>query len=627
MSSTIFNNKSNIEKGAPTSVLSKLDYGQLTQSDEKIFNTYKYWEPFCVPMQPVFNGKKEGNGMGKDNVTAYATKSLFNNFNAIFTNPAYREDVNMPLLDNPVAREKQRKIGKCSIKDLVEASAKGDMGRAVYNYSDFAYCKFLGKMPNNYLITLRRFPSPCGDKIDVRNYMGTVDKSMQGHAPDIGRLVTWMGTPGNDLENILKYSYGMQWEDKTAEIEDVDMKGEENKSPLAGLFNLGSSNYASNVQKGTQGGNFFGKKYMDKMLGGNNANTPPYSKADWERMYDTTKVYGPVDVIDTTKKRKRGLKFEQKFSLIFDYELRSYYGVNGKAAMIDLLGNILATTYTHGSFWGGERRFIGSSQDNIYANLPLFKYGDSGEFSFGGAWKAFTDSLSQGVQFFQDQGGLSNILKNGAQMLFGGLLNTLGRPQRQTMASLLSPAPVGCWHLTIGNPRSPIIEVGNLVCTNAEIMHYGPLGLDDFPTGISVRVELEHGKPRDIMGIEQMYNRGDTRVYTPMGEKVMDMYKNASKIKTSKTSKNNLSGNTNNKLKTDNSTQDNAVLPVEGNNAKGAGNIEDTNNNTGDIKNLKRYFGMDSATVISKSGAEALYGGEKHKNDHVKSGSGGNKTL
>ena len=77
---------------------------------------------------------------------------------------------------------------------------------------------------------------------------------------------------------------------------------------------------------------------------------------------------------DKVKQRDTGLIFEQKFTLIFDYELRSYYGVNGKAAMADLLGNILATTYTHGTFWGGERRLNGASQDNIFANLPIFKY-------------------------------------------------------------------------------------------------------------------------------------------------------------------------------------------------------------------------------------------------------------
>ena len=34
-----------------------------------------------------------------------------------------------------------------------------------YNSGDFAYCKYYGKIPNNYMITLRRFPTPCEDDI------------------------------------------------------------------------------------------------------------------------------------------------------------------------------------------------------------------------------------------------------------------------------------------------------------------------------------------------------------------------------------------------------------------------------------------------------------------------------
>jgi hypothetical protein len=177
-----------------------------------------------------------------------------------------------------------------------------------------------------------------------------LDLEVQQHMPDIGRLVTWIGTPGNEMSNILKYSYGVQWEDLEADINEVDGEGD-NKGTLASIFNMANSNYRKQVMQGVAGQNFAGKEYIDKMVGGGDKNDPPYSKEEWKKMSsDSTKVYGPVDVIDKTKKRKRGLVFEQKFSLTFDYELRSYYGVNSKAAMMDLLANILATTYTHGTF-------------------------------------------------------------------------------------------------------------------------------------------------------------------------------------------------------------------------------------------------------------------------------------
>ena len=185
------------------------------------------------------------------------------------------------------------------------------------------------------------------------------------------------------------------------------------------------------------------------------------------------------------------------------------------------------------------------------------------------------------------------------------------------MSSLLSGAPVGCWHLTIGNPFSPILEVGNLVCTGTEIEHYGPLGLDDFPTGIRVKVALEHGKPRDIMGIEQMYNRGDSRIYSPMGAKVMDMYKNASAIKKSTTRTDTATNITKGKLETNNSAQDQMSMPV----VQESANTQNENANKDDnLKSLMRYFGMTDSSMISIAGAEALYGSEKQKNAHVKQG-------
>lgn len=613
VSNTIFN--SNFSKQTIPQI-ERLDNGQMSGSEEVYFNTYRHWKPFAVQMQNVVTGEKDKDGEAKIEATATkGTKSLFNNFNAVYTSDDFRIDANMPLLDTPDNRRAQRKNTACTIQDLVEASAAGLMGRQVYNYSDFAYCKHLGKIPNNYLITLRRFGAPCGDRIDIRPYSNIVglDKQLQQHMPDIGRLITWIGTPGNEMTNILKYSYQMQWEDLEAKLEDVDGHGDDGGT-LAQLFNMANSNYRKQVMQGVSGKNYAGKKYIDGMLGPSGASStdPPYPSAEWQKQYDSTKVYGPVDVIDKTKKRKRGLVFEQKFTLTFDYELRSYYGVNGKAAMADLLANILATTYTHGTFWGGERRFIGAAQDNIFANLPIYTLANSGGLNNPSAvLEAFIDSVHQGAQAFTDgtegestKDKIQNLAKDIGGMLLGGMLNKLGRPHKYALASLISDAPVGCWHLTIGNPKSPILEVGNLVCTGSEIEHYGPLGLDDFPTGIRVRVNLEHGKPRDIVGIEQMYGRGDSRIYAPLGGKVLDMYKESKPITVS-----------NIKKRESNQAQ---VDKIDGNPQQTTQASEISQSQEYNIKALERYFGTKEHSLITSAGSEALYGTEKHKNDHVK---------
>ena len=70
-------------------------------------------------------------------------------------------------MDSPDNRKAIRDHSKCSVKDLVEASREGLLGKSTYDYSDFMYCKHLGKVPNNYLITLRRFPLPVDDYIST----------------------------------------------------------------------------------------------------------------------------------------------------------------------------------------------------------------------------------------------------------------------------------------------------------------------------------------------------------------------------------------------------------------------------------------------------------------------------
>lgn len=115
-----------------------------------------------------------------------------------------------------------------------------------------------------------------------------------------------------------------------------------------------------------------------------------------------------------------------------------------------------------------------------------------------------------------------------------GILNKLGRPQKGMYNALLSPAPIGFWHLTIGNPKRPIMSLGNMIITNTTIEHCGPLGIDDFPTGLKVTVELDRGKPRDLRDIERIYMQGNDRIYSSMSDKVFDMYKNSELYKSHK---------------------------------------------------------------------------------------------
>ena len=83
------------------------------------------------------------------------------------------------------------------------------------------------------------------------------------------------------------------------------------------------------------------------------------------------------------------------------------------------------------------------------------------------------------------------------------------------MDSLLKGDDVGLWHVTIGNPKNPIVAIGNLILTDASIQQFGPLGLDDFPTELKVTCTLKHARGRDAVEIGRMYTKGTNGIYYP----------------------------------------------------------------------------------------------------------------
>lgn len=506
-------------------------------------NKYNTWGEFSAFSMPIFEADKNEE-LPTSNMSI---KSLFSPVNSVGSNRYIQVRANAPLLDDRETRSFMRMFEDCSIKSLVEASKKNMLGRAVYSYADFMYCKHLGKVSNNHLITLRRFATPCGDHINFTNPLDPTHDAgndTEKHVPDIGRMVTWMGTPGNEMPNILKYTVKMPWKPLDSKMEDAQGGGEDG-GPLGTFLNATTStSYQDAMRQGYAGTSAF--NYLSGIMapfgmgGLFSSADPPYK--DLIGFRDANKVYGPIDVIAKTHIRDIGLEFEQDITLTFDYELRSYNGINGKAAFLDLLANILSVTYATGPFWGGAYRFTGMSQSNVFANLPIFHMqpGSSASDYLDSALdsgKVILGSLTGGKGFDKNNplGSVMDILSTIGKGLFSAFLgagmNKMGRPHKQGLNSLLSPAPVGYWHLTVGNPWHPILMMGNLIIDNCEIEHYGPLGLDDFPTGLKVVVKLKHAKPRDAALIESMYMFGENRIYTPAGDDVMKMYTGAKNTK------------------------------------------------------------------------------------------------
>ena len=467
---------------------------------------------------------------------------------------------------NLAPQSKNIDLSDCSIDTLVKLSeqratsligkkeAISELGVAKYRYIDFMFCRDLGKIPNNHLLTLRKFTRPVGDNINTRLPKSDTPYNFN-QSMDVGRLVTWFGNGDNKLEDIIKYNYVATFKPLDSKIQPVDSQEDEESTGIIGkMVNTINPKYNQAMSQGRTGSHNFisqlGGRYLSTSFA-NFARGGQYERHEIFTPYDHNKVYEPKNTIQSTHVYEGKLTFSQEFTIKFSYKLRAYDNINPRAAFLDLIGNILAVTYRSGTFWGGSRMFrgappnkVGTAKVNAFLDRTFDTLGGignnllSGNLDIGGTlgsiWGAVKQiasdafntakSLALGNTSTKGKSPLQVIgaivkhtgLWSGVQ---GMIKNGLGRPAVYALDSLLTGDNVGLWHLTIGNPRNPIMSIGNLIIDKSEITQSGPLGLDDFPTDLMVSVSLKHGRPRDSAEIQKMYTKGSGPIYTPLGAK------------------------------------------------------------------------------------------------------------
>ena len=234
-------------------------------------------------------------------------------------------------------------------------------------------------------------------------------------------------------------------------------------------------------------------------------------------------VLGPVNVVNKTNIRDRGLKFGNDVKLNFEYELKSLNYVNPKIAMIDIISNMLTMSTNNAQFFGGGHRYYGSGGyvASQFGDISKLKQGD---FS-GYIGSVVTDVETGFKSVFGDGGGgftLESLLEGGLQVgktllgnMLGGFLgeNVGAISGTQATKAFISAERTGDWHLTVGNPLNPIVTMGNMYCDNSVMTLGAGLGADDFPMEVKFEIDLKHGKPRDKGDIENMFNSGRGRIY------------------------------------------------------------------------------------------------------------------
>lgn len=508
-------------------------------------NNYRFI--YKSPLKHIYDSYKvDDKGKIENLLTNQAVSSSL--FNPLFNVQVLGMCDNVPLLNDTIGNNYPGDLGDCSIRELVRLSNSLDscLGNARYRFTDFMYCRDLGKISNNHLITLRKFPYPVGDhifKYTTRKYRnGEGGLGDYDNVGDVGRLVTWFDNEENKLSDILKYDYSASWKELNSKIQELDSK-EDNpqRGPLGQILNTFNKPYNNMAAGGFTGSHNLLRGLGAKFQG-------PGDSTDALRNYDNNKVYTPLNTVQDTHIYEGKLKFNQEFNLVFTYKMRSYENINQKSAFLDLIANILEVTYRRGQFWGGAQKIVGPPP-NIQGWKKANAFIDGAWDKLGGYLNALADGtlnlndilgkIAEGASELLDKakdgassalsslkgdgksvtqtiaGALKNVNdKYGiSQLLKGSLKNALGRPAMYAFDSLLPSGISGLWHVTIGNPKNPIMAMGNLIMTKASIQHDGPLGIDDFPTEIKVTVTLKHAKSRDLTSIAHMYTKGLGSMY------------------------------------------------------------------------------------------------------------------
>ena len=425
---------------------------------------------------------------------------------------------------------------------------------APYYWKDFLYCKYYGSIPNNYMITLRRFPAPMRDNLSIPEQLLASDLyKKQGAGRPVAQAITWWGgNTDNTLSDVISFSAGLEWDPKTQD----DVKYQ--KGFDQGFFKSVLGRAFAGAASGAGAGELLAKLGDVANLavaatdgGRQEVTIPKINFALRDKMITdggplSDFIFVSVDTIDKTWVRGRGLTFgESPIKLKFHYELTSVGEVNTKAAMIDIIGNMLSIGTNYGQFLTPDIRY-----DNSFPTIG-FPGGDEGLRSF------YSDPIKwtkTAIKFLADPDGetmndpQSQQLKDSANAI-DEAVNSLQSSVKQLAANdmgsiaklidsdsgignilafsladdfisniqlpvaIQTGAPTGEWHLVVGNPMNPIAMIGNLICEGVSIEFSEVLGPDDFPTEITAEFTLKHGRDRERGEIESMFNRGDGRLY------------------------------------------------------------------------------------------------------------------
>ena len=513
-------------KGSKTTekVLPRLYFSE--DKKKQAFYPKSIFNDFCAVNFSIIYGNQPSLGDDEDNLSRHQAR--YSDYTA-----------NVRQVNDDVKAFRVARL-KPTIETIMKYyNADDEYGLRSYDYVDFAFLQRLNQIPLNYLITLRRYPTPCGDGMidlscrpsDTLTKLGFDGWKTYGC---IAKAVTYMTKDnGNDINNLLRFAYGSNWTEEQADIEQMEcnttLKSQmANRPPSVKNLIYAARRVNSSMPSGNASFDWY-----DNMCGPlrhNFADRRIFQGDALITKYGTA-VLGPINCIDSVYIRSRGLTFDQGITLTFEYDLKSVAMMNPKAVALDLMANFFLLTGNYGKFWGGATRWHQRPEElgSPVGDIEALRHGDILGFA-----TSVKDSFVSSIKNIFS-GSATEILEKIGTVVAGGLadrlsdimdrLSPLGAAQ--VAKALLRNTPTGNWHLVVGNPLDPIATIGNL-CVESTDVSWGPvLQGDDFPSSIKFEVRMRHGMPRDIGSIQTMFNAGKGRIYVDIDPKILEAQKSS----------------------------------------------------------------------------------------------------
>lgn len=377
-----------------------------------------------------------------------------------------------------------------SLTSIIEWTTKNHPSM-ILKAEDFVYLKAFRSYPANRLIVLRRYPSAIGHDI--------FSNSMK----PLSTLVSYI--PEGEMP--VKIQFNEKWkpvgEDHTfmSVLQDVIGVDFSSIPGVGNLISAGESPFAQDMI------NKIGQNLGFITDGG-----MPYG--------DPNIIY-EASVRDVSGRGiNSGLHSDVTINFETTYLFQEINGVDAKAAMLDIIGNVLVMGTSPERFY-----VTGNATAELQKIMNDFKNGNIGgmfEKIKEGVSLVITDAIKTINNIIDDvkndnDGILSGALDKIDKAVSGFAKNRYSRYKWQLMGLLgtMSGLDTAPWHVTIGNPKAPWFTCGNLVVDSVELIPNDVLGYNDYFTELTVKIQLKQGRSMGLTGISNLFNNGRGRIYIP----------------------------------------------------------------------------------------------------------------